>query len=103
MLVLNLNSNVPEIFIFINILIGYIWSEGGYCMGNWLNGKRNGEGEEHWADGGWYKGEYKDDKYDGYGQRYYNHGRLHEGKWEKGYLETWGQINDEKKKDCNVF
>ena len=38
------------------------WSDGKKYVGEWKNGKRNGQGTQTWLDGRKYVGEYKDGK-----------------------------------------
>ena len=54
-----------------------IYSNGSKCIGDWLNGKRNGNGVYIYNDGDIYDGEYKDNKKHGFGKYIFADGTGH--------------------------
>ena len=63
----------------------YIWTgDGGKYIGEWKDGKRNGQGTFTYPDGNKYVGEFKDDKKNGQGSYTFSDGRITEGIWQDG-------------------
>lgn len=50
-------------------------------IGQWENGKQNGEGTMTWTNGGVYEGEWKDGLRNGYGKHTAADGTVREGTW----------------------
>ena len=56
--------------------------EGDKCLGEWMNDMLNGQGTYTWASGNKYVGEFKDDKKHGQGTYTFSDGRIEKGLWE---------------------
>merc|ERR1719384_1550583 len=59
------------------------WPDGSRYDGEWLAGKRHGEGTFTFAKGGRYAGAWADDERDGRGTFYYADTSMYEGEWRK--------------------
>ncbi|MBK6339620.1 MAG: hypothetical protein IPF63_08530 [Bacteroidetes bacterium] len=76
------------------------FSNGDKYIGEWKNGKQNGNGKMAFENGDIYIGEWKDGKYNGKGIITYFNGEKYEGeflnscrKWEREiYLPRWSSI-----------
>ena len=54
--------------------VQHTYSDGGYYEGQWLDGKRHGQGKMHWPSGDCYEGQWLDDKKHGQGKYNYSRG-----------------------------
>jgi hypothetical protein len=59
----------------------YTWANGDKYVGEWKDGKQNGQGTATFANGEKYVGEYKDGKRNGQGTHTYTSGTAQEGIW----------------------
>jgi hypothetical protein len=64
----------------------YTWANGDKYVGEWKDGKKNGQGTYTWANGDKYVGEWRDDKKSGQGTYTFNSGLIQEGTYENGYF-----------------
>ena len=72
----------------------YVWSNGNYHVGFWIDNKKSGEGIYHYANGGHLKGNFVNDRLNGYGEEVKADGYKYVGQWKDGYyygegLLTW--------------
>ena len=72
----------------------YVWSNGSYHEGQWINNKKNGQGVFYYENGDFRKGNFKDDLLNGYGEENRSDGYRYVGEWKDGYyygegLLTW--------------
>ena len=66
---------------------------GAYYIGEYKEGKRNGEGTKYYATGDkWYEGGWKNDRYYGQGTLYATNGDKYTGQWDGDY-KGQGEIN----------
>jgi hypothetical protein len=81
----------------------YMFSNGKYS-GNWIKGKRTGQGKYEWHSGDFYEGGFRKGKLHGYGKLKFKEGDFEEGEWHKGkpkslkvtwsngdYCSDWGR------------
>ena len=59
------------------------WPDGETYSGDWLDGKKHGQGRHVFPDGREFEGEYKFDRWDGFGILTSKHSR-YEGEWKNG-------------------
>ena len=62
----------------------YKWDGIGIYRGNWLDGKKHGQGTMVWDDGSKYEGGWVLDEFNGDGTYYYNNGDIYVGEWKNG-------------------
>ena len=62
----------------------YKWDGIGTYSGNWLDGKKHGQGTMVWDDGSKYEGGWALDEFSGDGTYYYNNGDTYVGEWRNG-------------------
>jgi hypothetical protein len=95
------------------------WSNGDKYVGEWANGKTNGQGVHFLGEGqfkgGKYTGEFKDDKYHGQGSYTHASGETYTGSWKNGKYNgqaVWisangdkytGEFKDNKRSGQGVF
>lgn len=60
----------------------YVWPSGEKYSGNWVSGRRKGQGTNYFSTGERYEGEWLDDLRHGYGTNYYVSGEVKAGMWE---------------------
>ena len=65
-------------------LTTYIFSEGEQYVGEWKNGKPNGQGTYTSLNGAQYVGEFKNGNYDGQGTYTFPDGEIQSGTWSDG-------------------
>ena len=70
------------------------WSDGKNYIGEFKDGKFNGHGKLTWSDGKKYVGEYKDGKQHGQGTKTYSDGEKYVGEWKEGRF--WNGIGYDK-------
>ena len=58
--------------------------DGEKYVGEYKDGKKNGQGTKTWTNGDMYEGEFKDGKYDGQGTYTWSDGRKYVGEWLDG-------------------
>tara|TARA_B100000925_G_C21681716_1_gene334346 strand:- start:19 stop:345 length:327 start_codon:yes stop_codon:yes gene_type:complete len=68
----------------------YQYATGAVYRGEWLNGKRNGEGITTSSNGEIYEGEYKNDRRSGYGVYSFPSGERYSGNWRDGRRHGFG-------------
>ena len=70
----------------------YTWPSGNKYVGEWKDGKRNGQGTYTWPDGQRYVGEFKDGNYNGQGTYTWPGGRKYVGEWQDGRPSGQGTL-----------
>ena len=68
--------------------------------GQWLADKRNGYGRLAYPSGHIYTGYFQNNRYNGQGKMEYPFDRFFEGEWRKN--QKWTGVMTDKKKDCNT-
>jgi len=63
---------------------GVLYGNGDRYMGQWLHGKRHGQGTMFYKNGDRYEGEWQNAKCHGHGKLFHNNGELEEGEWFNG-------------------
>lgn len=63
------------------------YSDGASYEGNFVNGKRQGQGKLRYANGAYYEGGFYNDKWDGYGELTYANGNVYRGNFSNGLRE----------------
>ena len=69
----------------------FIWEDGEYYLGHWVNDKREGKGKNYYANGDIYEGEYRNGKKEGKGIYKWNNGDRYEGDWRNDMKEGEGK------------
>ena len=65
--------------------------------GNFINGKKEGDGKYFFKDGNYYIGKFKDDQQNGKGILYNKNGKImYEGNFINGYIEGKNEIHSSK-------
>ena len=68
------------------------WANGEKYVGEWKDGKRNGQGTFTYASGNKYVGEYKDNKRNGQGTYTFASGGKYVGEWKDGKRNGQGKL-----------
>lgn len=74
----------------------FIWEDGEFYLGYWVNDKREGKGTNNYANGDIYQGEYKNGKKEGKGTYKWSNGDTYIGNWRNDMKEGEGKY-----KCCN--
>ena len=69
----------------------FIWEDGEYYLGYWINDKRDGKGTNNYANGDIYEGEYKNGKKEGKGTYKWKNGDIYIGDWKNDMKEGEGR------------
>ena len=69
----------------------FIWEDGEYYLGYWLNDKREGKGINYYSNGDIYEGEYRNGKKEGKGIYKWKNGDKYEGDWRNDMKEGEGK------------
>ena len=69
----------------------FIWEDGEYYIGYWVNDKREGEGTNSYSNGNIYKGSFKNGKKDGEGIYKWSNGDSYQGKWKNDMMHGKGR------------
>jgi len=77
-------------------------------VGEYKDGKRNGQGTITWSDGKNYVGEFKDGKFNGHGKLTWSDGKKYVGEWKNGRTlpdgrKYVGEYKDGKKWNGTVY
>lgn len=87
------------------------WQDGRFYEGEFVNGKRQGNGVFQWTDGRAYNGEWRDGCQDGFGEFLFITGNKKMGEWKEGKHLKWFDAKtksvqpnscDEKKSASNI-
>jgi len=74
----------------ISALLVMNYASGSKYIGEWENGRRNGQGTLSWSNGSTYTGAWKDDKFNGHGTVTYANGNTYTGEFKDGNFN--GQV-----------
>ena len=66
---------------------------GSYYDGNWVNGKRHGNGKMFFSDKSVYDGEWENDKQNGDGRLFLPNGDMYQGHWKEGKRHGQGEFH----------
>ena len=69
----------------------FIWDDGEFYIGYWVNDKREGEGTNTYTNGNIYQGAYKNGKKDGEGIYKWSNGDLYQGSWKNDMMHGKGR------------
>ena len=87
----------------------YIWNQGDYYEGNWVQGERTGKGIFIWQNGKYYVGDFIDGKRTGIGREWdkdefsYATGKFVDGKPEKPYVKSYDYVKKNLSSDLADF
>ena len=76
--------------IFSFLLLSPFLTSCGKYVGEYRDGKRNGQGTVTWSDGKNYVGEFKDGKFNGHGKLTWSDGKKYVGEWKNGRRDGQG-------------
>ena len=69
----------------------FIWEDGEFYLGYWLNDKREGKGTNNYSNGDIYEGEYKNGKKEGKGTYKWKNGDIYIGNWKNDMKDGEGK------------